>query len=336
MFLADIALRKRADPLARHRLFHTTDAHEARDRVAGIYCPHELKIVGPTRGRVDTCMSHVRFGGVSVNRLRYGPEVRIDVGCLGSFALVMMPMNGSADVACGTQRTLTSPASAAVVSPTLPFFQTIHSDCDQIMIQIDRETIERTCSQHLGHELRRPVQFSLALDMTESGKSGWPALVSYLLALIDDESMSLASPLISASIEHMVVATLLYSQQHNHSEEISQASRSIAPGHVKRVEEFIAEHADQPLTVASLSEYAGVSASALYAGFRNFRQTTPMTCLRNVRLQKVHDELLQAAAESTKVTDVATRWGFTHLSHFTVHYKRKFGELPSETLRRNW
>jgi AraC-like DNA-binding protein len=104
---------------------------------------------------------------------------------------------------------------------------------------------------------------------------------------------------------------------------------------VKRVEEFISDHAGEPLTVASLAAYAGVSASALYAGFRNFRQTTPMAHLRNVRLQKVHDDLRQAGSGSTiTVTDVAFKWGFAHLSHFTAHYKRKFGELPSDTLRR--
>jgi hypothetical protein len=57
---------------------------------------------------------------------------------LDSFALVMMPMTGTADVACGAQQIHTNPATGAVVSPTLPFFQTIQADCDQIMIQVDR------------------------------------------------------------------------------------------------------------------------------------------------------------------------------------------------------
>ena len=334
MFLANYLSRTEVGPLARHCVLRTADAAEARDRVAGIYCPHDLKIVGADRGRVDTCMSHVRIGGVSVNRLRYGPEVRIDVGYLDSFALVMMPMAGTADVACGAQQIHTNPATGAVVSPTLPFFQTIQADCDQIMIQVDREVIERTCAQHLGHDLRHPVQFALNLDMSDCSKQGWPALVSYLLAMIDSDSIPLSSPLLTTSVEQMVVATLLYSQDHNYSEELEQAPRSIAPGHVKRVEEFIAEHASEPLTVASLAAYAGVSASALYTGFRNFRQTTPMAHLRSVRLQKVYDELVQTTSSAITVTEVAVKWGFGHLSHFTAHYKRKFGELPSDTLRR--
>lgn len=334
MLLANHSPKAGAGPLARHSVFHTADASEARDRVAGIFCPHELKILGTDNNRVDTCMSHVRVGGVSVNRLRYGPEVRIDVGYLSSFALVMMPMTGTAEVTCGTQRVHTNPATGAVVSPTLPFFQTIQANCDQIMIQVDREVIERTCAQHLGRDVRHPVEFMLNIDMRNCAEQGWPTLVSYLLAVIDSDSIPLSSPLFTASIEHMIVATLLYSQCHNYSDELGQAPRSIAPGHVRRVEEFIAEHASEPLTVASLAAYAGVSASALYTGFRNFRQTTPMAHLRGVRLQRVHDELAQTTSSTVTVTETAVKWGFGHLSHFTAHYKRKFGELPSDTLRR--
>ena len=334
MFLASHSPSDAAGPLARYRVFQTSDAAEARSRVASIYCPHELRIVGPDRNHVDTSMSHVKVGGVSVNRLRYGPAVHIDVGYLGSFVLVMMPMTGTAEVTCGTQRVHTSPVTGAVISPTLPFFQTIQADCDQIMIQVDRDAIERTCTQHLGHDLRHPVQFIADLNMNDGGRQGWPALVSYLLAMVEGDVMSMSSPLLAASVEHMVIATLLYTQSHNYIDELQQVPRSIAPGHVKRVEEFIAEHAAEPLTVASLAAYAGVSASALYAGFRNFRQTTPMAHLRNIRLQKVHDDLREAGVNAATVTEIAFKWGFAHLSHFTAHYKRKFGELPSDTLRK--
>jgi AraC-like DNA-binding protein len=34
------------------------------------------------------------------------------------------------------------------------------------------------------------------------------------------------------------------------------------------------------------------------------------------------------------VHDVATRWGFWNLGEFAADYRRQFGELPSETLRR--
>jgi AraC-like DNA-binding protein len=37
--------------------------------------------------------------------------------------------------------------------------------------------------------------------------------------------------------------------------------------------------------------------------------------------------------ENLSVTDVAFKWGFTHLGRFSQEYKRRYGELPSSTRR---
>ena len=42
---------------------------------------------------------------------------------------------------------------------------------------------------------------------------------------------------------------------------------------------------------------------------------------------------LKRPGDEPSVTLAANRWGFHHLSQFASLYTRKFGELPSETLR---
>ena len=39
-------------------------------------------------------------------------------------------------------------------------------------------------------------------------------------------------------------------------------------------------------------------------------------------------------ADGVTVTQVAERWGFHHLGSFAVEYRKRWGEAPSETLRR--
>lgn len=332
MTQALIGTSGKPDLLSRHSLFETTDPDEARARVAEIFCPHELMVTG--RGRhVAASMRHAAIRGVSLNRLRYGATVEIDAGCLDTFLLVMMPLAGNADVQCGTQRIHSNPALASVVTPTQPLRQTLYVDCDQIMVRIDRSLIERVCEQHIGHPLRQPIEFALGMDMASASGVSWQALTSYLTAEVERGAPMLRSSLAMTRIEHLLVTTLLTVQPNNYRDELLNPSQSIAPRHVRCVEEFIQAHADRDLTVGNLAAHAKVSTSALFAGFRRFRNTTPMAYLKSVRMQRVRDELRNAEPDAT-VTSIALRWGFHHLGHFAADYKNLYGESPSKTRER--
>jgi transcriptional regulator GlxA family with amidase domain len=80
-----------------------------------------------------------------------------------------------------------------------------------------------------------------------------------------------------------------------------------------------------------MAEQAGVSVRTLFAGFKNYLGTTPMAYLRELRFEQAHLELMQN--EHLTVTDVAFKWGFTHLGRFSQEYKKRFGTLPSSTRR---
>lgn len=333
MYYGQADLPNAGDLLSRYRIFRTRDLDEARELVGKVYTSHELDFAAPGRRQLDTSMSHCPIGGISLNRLRYGGKVNIDVGCLGSFLLVMMPMTGCAQIRCGDQSILSSPRLASVISPTLPLRKTIDADCDQIMVRIDRELLERICAQQLGHELPRPLQFDLGFNLADNSSHGWRALLSYLLTEADRASPFLQSPLVCVQIEHLAVMTLLFSQNHNYRQALVQPATAAAPRHVRRVEEYIDAHADQPLTIAELAAYAKVSASSLYEGFRAFRNISPMAYLKQVRMRRIREDLRSADANAETVTEIAMRWGFAHLGRFSTHYKKMFGESPSETLR---
>jgi transcriptional regulator GlxA family with amidase domain len=83
---------------------------------------------------------------------------------------------------------------------------------------------------------------------------------------------------------------------------------------------------------------AGVSVRTLFLGFQRYRGVSPMRLLRELRLQRVRDELLRAEADA-RVGHIALRWGFHHLGRFGQEYREAFGESPRQTLlqrRRGW
>jgi transcriptional regulator GlxA family with amidase domain len=102
---------------------------------------------------------------------------------------------------------------------------------------------------------------------------------------------------------------------------------------VHRLEVFVHGRDESILRVDDLASAMGVSSRTVYRVFARHRGVPPISWLRAARLERVRDRLLHASAGET-VTSVALDLGFSHLGRFAVLYRRRFGERPSDTLRR--
>ncbi|GEP52931.1 hypothetical protein RSO01_00970 [Reyranella soli] len=102
---------------------------------------------------------------------------------------------------------------------------------------------------------------------------------------------------------------------------------------VERAQQYIGAHLDDAMTVGDVAAAAGVAHRTLYKHFHDTRGTSPMRYARDCRFAEVREALLQACPQDT-VTTIAVQWGFCHLGRFSVEYRRRYGERPSETLRR--
>ena len=102
---------------------------------------------------------------------------------------------------------------------------------------------------------------------------------------------------------------------------------------VRRAAKYIGEHLDDTMTVGDVAAAAGVAHRTLYKHFHDMRGTSPMRYMRDCRFAAVRQALLQAGPQDS-VTTIAVLWGFCHLGRFSVGYRKRYGEMPSETLRR--
>jgi AraC-like DNA-binding protein/tetratricopeptide (TPR) repeat protein len=82
-----------------------------------------------------------------------------------------------------------------------------------------------------------------------------------------------------------------------------------------------------------LAAAAGVSSRTLQRQFRLFLGKAPRSELVDIRFATARRVLLRGVA-GTKVVDVALRCGFSHFGRFAGEYRRRYGEPPSQTLKR--
>lgn len=103
------------------------------------------------------------------------------------------------------------------------------------------------------------------------------------------------------------------------------------PADLMRAIDWLRRNPDRDVNLETISSVAGVRPRTLEAHFKQFLGTTPLGWVRNTRLAKARQALL-AADDRTTVTGVALASGFNQLGRFAGTYRRRFGELPSDTL----
>jgi AraC-like DNA-binding protein/tetratricopeptide (TPR) repeat protein len=104
------------------------------------------------------------------------------------------------------------------------------------------------------------------------------------------------------------------------------------PRSVRRAMDAMHANAGHNWRVAELAVEAGVSGRTLQRQFLSFLGKTPRSVLREINFERARRELLQGSG--AKVMDVALRCGFPHCGRFSVEYRRRYGETPSQTLKR--
>ena len=311
--------------------FRSKDAQEMHRYVAGQLTDHRLDLCSSGFSAV---MHHASIGSLGLHQLEYGASVTIDPGSLDDFLLVQMPQSGFGRVFHSQGETIVSRDIAGVIAPTAPFRIRWERDCRQLLLKIPRRKLEQACTTYMGATVRDPIEFRFDMDLRTQAGQNWRHLMEYLLNTLALEDTQRISPLAHAHMEEMVVAHLLTHQPHNYSHHADHASdaRGVAPRCVKRAEDYMAEHVSDPISLSDIAEHAGVKVRTLCQSFQRFRQTSPMSALRDLRLEGAHKDLVAGAGES--VTDIAYHWGFNHLGRFSLMYKARFGERPHETLRR--
>lgn len=315
-----------------NRLFLLHDRERIRDQVGDVFKPHDLKVSASTHA-LSASMHHVRHGRLSLSRLEYGVPVTIDPGRLENFYLIQIPTHGSAEINCDGVKFTSSAQCASIISPDMPVSMRWGADAPQLALRLDREEVEKHCAHHLGHRLDTPLRFAPTFALDTPNAVYFLQLLATLADALAYDGHPIHNPLVLKQFEATLINALIYGQPNNLQSPLNTtpASRRISPYFVKRTEEFILAHVHDPLSIEQLAEHAGVSVRTLFSGFREFRDTSPMAFVRDVRMEHVHLELRQPGNDS--VTEIALKWGFAHLGRFSQEYRRRYGELPSATLR---
>lgn len=319
-------------PLKKHLLFRSRNLDETHHQIQQLFNRHTLTISRPKD--INTVMHHAALANISVSYLKYGAEARIKPQNL-PFYLIEMPLSGYSKV-CYEKRTLvTRPGMAFVAGPTTKFEKEWSADCTKILVKISREAIEHYLSTLLQKSLKKPILFEPEMHLNNPSSELWCKQLRILIEELENPRSILNTlPSSNAHFEQLLMWTILHTQPNNYSNELTANRSDATPRHVRLAEEYINTHCQEKVTLADLTQATNVNITTLLKEFRQHKGMSPMKYLKSVRLDWVYRELSNASLD-TNVTDTALEWGFTQLGRFSGEYKERFGESPSETLKRS-
>jgi AraC-like DNA-binding protein len=141
------------------------------------------------------------------------------------------------------------------------------------------------------------------------------------------------SPLLQAEVTRMAALSLLdtFAHESRAYEPVLLAPRN---ARLRAAVEYIRANARLPISPTDIAREAGLSARGLQQAFANQLGVTPSQYIRTVRLEYARADLVNSHPDHVTVADIASRWGFVHHSRFSASYAEKYGEYPSDTLRR--
>jgi AraC-like DNA-binding protein len=247
---------------------------------------------------------------------------------------VSMPSAGRMRARHAGHEVVGTPSTGVVFGPGNPVYTVHDANSVELAVKIERAALEQELAGLLGHPIEGPIDLPPAIDLSVGPGHSWNRLVRLLHDELDYADSLLYQPLIAEQMRSTVLSGLLLGLTHQYHDELTGPATAGPPRAIRRVVDAIHDEPERPFTVADLAAVAGTSVRSLQEGFRRHLGCAPMAYLQQERLMRAHETLRRSDPARVTVSAVAHRWGFAHLGRFASAYRARFGEPPSETLRK--
>ena len=278
-------------------------------------------------------MNSVSIGNSVLSFIRHRSEYDIDCGDIDNEGSVIFGFGygGPISTTLDGNRFNVNDHGVIITSHSNVKHTRTNESCE-IVLKCSSGALESRLRAILNRHFSKKLVFEQSVTMSDSVGAHAKSTISYILNSLDSHPELLDRPLAVSNFEELLLGVVL-SLPSNYSDELLNPKKmSIAPAVVTRAETFMTSNASMPITMSDVFAHVGCSHNTLFSNFRKFRGCTPWEFLTTTRLELAHERLLDAT-QSDSVTSIAHSLGFTHMGRFSMIYRKRYGEKPSETMK---
>lgn len=328
-------VRTVAPPLEWRSILQSRDVESTRAYLCELFGPDLWFAPARKRERrIDVRIDGVDLPSVLIHHVRCASG-EIKGGHPDPHYVIFLPTRGCVEATAAGHSVLCDQRRAVIFSRPILQDATLRNAAPAaaLSVRLSQAAVTRQLSAILGDQVQASLEFAPSLHLTAGHGE---TLTRYLLLAMADLKRTGPIPWTAITIngfEDFLISKLLLSHPHNYTEALQRAAKPVVPRDVKRALEFMQAQIASPITIADIAEASGIAGRTLFKHFQDFHGISPMQYLRNARFAKAREALTRAEPEES-VTEIAMTWGFSHMGRFSVEYRRRFGESPSDSLRR--
>lgn len=320
----------RPRPLNSFPILRSRNTEEIRQALIRAYGARYLDLPSGAEGS-DFRANQWQSQNIALSYCSFGVPLQLEFPSANFLRLAFV--RGGADIRFGRIERQVTDEETCVVPPEELVTAAFEPSFEHFGLRIKADSLLSKLAALMGAMPSRKLVFDQATRADGAAIGNLRRMLMFFAGELDALGSKMPS-LAVAELEQALIVSFICSNPHNYSAFLDERTRSPANWQVRRAEEYIEAHWDQPITIEGLACATSASARSLFHQFKRSRGQSPMAFVKQVRLQHAR-EMLGRTDPSPSVTDTALACGFTNLGHFARDYFKRFGERPSDTARRN-
>lgn len=269
---------------------------------------------------------HRKFASLDLCRISYGADVRVTSPALETFYHLQVLLRGHCLWRNHKQEHYLGAGQLLIINPDDRVDLTGSADCEKFILKIPSTVMES-----IGRD-QRWVMPGGGLRFVEPcyRLSELEGFFDLLRMVCVEAEASEQMPRVQEHYMQIVATKMLALMRTNLTR--PEPKSSIAT--FELIADYIEQNLKEDICSDELARQAHMSLRSLYGLFERSVGLTPNRYIRQKKLQRVHACLSDATCRYRNVTELAMDYGFLHLGRFSENYRKQFGELPTDTLKR--
>jgi AraC family transcriptional regulator, positive regulator of tynA and feaB len=258
-------------------------------------------------------LSSIRSHGIQIDRQKMEPYSSNQDNYLA-----VLLLSGRYSLEQNGREVFLEPGEITIYDATKPHRIYCPENFSKVIVSIPRKMMRDRLSG---------IEFCTARKV--SNKNGVGLMTSHLIGAIVNQLNEMSVDTFGELSERALdFLTMSFASIRPQRFELSR-SRSISLNNVKL---FVAQHlSDASLNPDTVALAVGLSTRYINMLFRD-ENTSLMRFVLGCRLQRCYEDLNRANPSSQRVSDIAFKWGFNDVAHFSRAFRQAFDVTPTEVL----